>query len=300
MKNLLPYLLVLFVGVISGCQSPAPIDLVNPQSPPPIIVQPPELASNLSATTSDVDSSFYFPALNNPQFAQLTIEGAIYDGPSQHQTATIARAIFFDPATRFVLGTDTLFKTVMPASVLVDSFKLEAASKDFQVPSTGQTIMLGNQLLLFNNDGSGGDGIAYQSSHQYHWSVTGGKGIPSFQTDFTSPPQIQVTTSPLTTLNSSTDAAFHWKGGGATVKIDISSVDARGYPTAPLFHLLITENHGSTTIPKEVLSILPHNQTEFLFTFSSATTESIHVSGYSDAILVQVVTSHNLLLHIRS
>ena len=285
-------LILPMIGLLAGCQKPGPIDLVSGDTQPLPIVLPPSAISSSLFSTADLDSERYFPTLETKAFGNLVIEGAEYDSPSEHHEAAAAVAVFFNPLAPVVVGPDTGFKTLDPGTISVDQLSLRPAPQQFR------DTTVGTRYLLYNQDGTGGKGFTFDGARDYEWASTGSAQLASVNVKIRTPEKLHVTSPDVRRiLRTSNDLTVRWTGGGDTVRVYVRAIEGRT-PDKILLRMLVTQNIGHIIIRKELLNLLPHDQSNFLFTFSSSKTSRVTVPGFAGDVLVQAVTSHNLALQV--
>ncbi|HLX12643.1 MAG TPA: hypothetical protein VKS81_07510 [Bacteroidota bacterium] len=287
----------------AGCRKPDPIDLTSPPADSPVKVEMPETTPPPYFGLSDVDSVGLFTPPDGAHLGQLLIEGAEYDasfGNHQilHHEGTLARAIFFNPNLSVVAGRDTAYSSVDVGTLVVDSSQLKKIPKLYTPENSTIPTRLGIQYLLLTRDMILDGGLMYLGSHTYEWDCNG--GLPtgnSIRID--APPKLRVIyPTALQFLHSSEDLHVRWFGGGDSVSVLIRSLEGN-LPGKVLVRLAATVNTGGMVLPKSLLSLLPQNQTQFFFTFTSSKTGTTHIEGYPRDVFVQTTTSHTVLLTLR-
>ena len=284
------------ISVSNDCQKPKPVDLNLPLSD--VVIHSTAAYSSL-LSTDDIDSSKLFSPLEVKGMGQLLIEGAEYDSRVEHHTASIARALFYDGSSPLVIGSDTVYPALNVGTIKIDNLTLGITSKHF-LDSAGTTdTVLGVQYLLFNKDGVGGNGFTYVGNQEYHWNCPGNGRITAFDQAVTAPPSIHVVyPNERTTVRSSSDLLMHWTGGADTVRIYVRELN-NGIPGKSWLNVIVKNKSGSVNIPKSLLQLLPHDQTEFMFTVTSSRNTIVNLDGFAGDVVVQAVTSHNLVLQVK-
>jgi hypothetical protein len=294
-------LLASAVFLLAGCQKPEPLSLVGPggQTPPRLdVISPDHLVDGLYGTT-DIDSTKFFPALDSKHFGSLLIEGSQYDAKGEHHYASVTRAIFFNRLSPVFLGADTVYRTLDLGKIMLDRLLLRKVDKRFHSRDASVDSLLGIQYVLFNKDGTGGAGFSFEGAHTYDWIGEGTASIPPFDLRIDSPTRLRVLfPSPDNPVSMSDNLAVRWIGGGANVQIFIRSADPHESERF-LYYLKVNENLGGIVIPRGVMNLLPRDQSDFLFTFSSSTRSVTTIQGFPDPVEIRTITNHTLRLSRR-
>jgi hypothetical protein len=292
-------ILIFFAAaLISGCQKPGPIDL-NPQVIDSPVVLPSAQSSDLLWSTDDIDSAKLLPPLEMNGLGQLLIEGSEFDSRTEHHEVAIARAIFFNKEHPVIVNTDTAYSTLNIGSVKIDLLSLGQIPRRYTTSSGTADTVLGIQYALFNQDGFGGAGFSFEGNRQYHWIGAGRGVVSAFDVATTTPAKIHVVSPDVRTIvRASSDLTVRWTGGGDTVRIYVREIE-NGNPGKVWLRLVQKGNNGRVTIPKTLLRLLPVDQSEFMFTFTSSQTSRLNLSGFAGDVIVQNVTSHNLVLQVK-
>ncbi|MFI5253172.1 MAG: hypothetical protein ACHQQQ_12170 [Bacteroidota bacterium] len=292
--------ILVFVAMLAGCNKPGPIDLTLPDQPQnPIDLVTPTNHSQL-LSTNDIDSLKILSPKDDQGFGQLLIEGSEYQSQTEHHSVSVARAIFYNNASPVVMNGDTVsFSTLNVGSVGVDLLNLQQIQKHYINPSGTVDSVLGVQYVLYDKDSASGNGFLFHGSKAYHWHSLGTLTIPPFDKIVMTPPGIQVLSPNVQSIiRSSNNLTVRWTGGADTVRIYVRSIE-NGFPAKTLFQLVVKDNRGSVLIPKTILGLLPKDQTQFLFTFTSSQTSLVNLGGISGDVEVQTVTTENIVLQVR-
>jgi hypothetical protein len=282
----------------NGCRTPNPIDLVSSGQPTTPVVQPPQDLTTSYVSLSDLDSTALFSPPQQIQLGQLLLEGAQYDAVTNshtfvHHKGTVARAIFFDKTQPVPFQHDTAFKTIDLGSVSLDLIPLHKIPKLYGEEDSPEDSVLGTQYYLLSKDSIVDRGFNYIASHRYEWIVN------SKHVQITSPPALDVVSpTPDVILHVSEDMPVRWNGGGDSITVYVRSVNG-DMPSKIILNLTLHGNHGGAVIPKALLGLLPHDQTQFLFTFEYSVQQTTTIRGYPDSVFVQTNTSHTLLYQVR-
>jgi hypothetical protein len=296
-KYLILIIALCLIAVAGGCQKPGPIDL-NPGDDGGWI--PPSGGTIFSLlATDDIDSSKLLPPLEVRGLGQLLIEGAEYDSRIEHHTASVARALFYDGSSPMIIAGDTVFPTLNVGTINIDALPLSIVDKHYTNSAGTIDSVLGSQYLLFNKDGHGGKGFSYVSNQTYRWNCSGDGSVSAFDYDITVPQKIHVTSpTERSTIRSSSNLLMTWTGGADTVRIYIRELND-GVPGKIWLQYLVKSNSGRANINKSLLQLLPRDQSEFMLTVASSQISTINLNGFAGDVIVQAVTSHNLIVQIR-
>ena len=285
---------------LAGCQKPDPISLTSPdngQQSSVEVVTPGTTVAPL-VSTSNIDSSKYFPTLESKSFGNLIIEGSQYDSPTEHHEAAAAIAVFYNRTSPVVINRDTLFNTLDPGTITVDQLALRSMTQVHSFHERPDTAF-GTQYLLYAEDNVGGKGFSFDGGREYEWKSAGSIQLPSFDLTIATPEEIHIVSPDVrTTIRLSSNLVVRWTGGADTIRILIRAMEG-DTPGKLWFQLRLNKNNGRVIIPEAVLALLPHDHSEFMFSFTSSNTSRVPLNGFSGDVLIQTVTTHNLVLHVK-
>lgn len=280
----------------AGCRKQEPVSLIDPGTDPhEIEIENASLRPDAFEPESR-DSTGFFPSAPRRYRSRLTLFGSEYDAPSVHHEASLAQAVFVNRSSPIVLSGDTIGYGTAPAGVVsIDNLPL--VERPFPLVMPGVNFdSIGPHYLLLRRDGQGGIGFRYLGYHAYDWTVSGSAVVPAFSTDIVSPPVLHVLSlTPQSVVSLSQNLPVRWEGGGAVVRVLISTVRTGSSPK-PVLQLRIRTNLGRAVLPARILQLLP-DAPKFLFTFFSENSMVLRVPGYEEEILVRATTSHTILVN---
>lgn len=290
------FFIVFFLG---GCEKRGLIDLNGSGSTQePVDILSPITTSSL-LNTDDIDTAKYLSPLDVKAFGQLLIETSEYDSPSEHRKTAFARAIFFNKNAPVFFPKDTSYKTFSAGTISLDQIAIPEVQKRYLNVSTAIDSLLGVQYVLYNKNTESGNGFIIFDNQTYRWQSSGTSFVPQFDVSIASLPSIHISSPAVQSpVRLSTSLTLRWTGGADTVRVIVRSVE-QGYPSKVLFQLRLNENMGRVLIPKTMLALLPRDRSEFMFTVTSCKNLYTNLDGFPGGILIQTVTSHNILLQVK-
>jgi hypothetical protein len=291
------FLILFAAALFSGCQKPGPIDINLPDDRNII---PSTQSYNLLWSTDDIDSAKLLPPMEAMTgLGQLLIEGSEYDSRTEHHEAAIARSIFFNKNFPVIINKDTAYSTLNVGAVKIDLLSLDQIPRRYTSSSGAIDTVLGVQYALFNQDGLGDTEFQFEGNRQYRWTSPGNGSVAAFDITTTTPRNLHVTSPNVRTIvHTSSDFTARWTGGGDTVRVYVRAID-NGVPGNTIFTVVIPKNNGTVIISKALIRLLPLDQSEFMFTFTSSQKTRMSLNGFAGDVIVQNVTSHNLVLQVK-
>ncbi len=283
----------------AGCEKSDPVRLVDPVLDGSLLqIEPAPLHNEAFSPGGEDSLGFFVPSLSRLT-GKLIIAGSQYDGPAGHHEASLARAEFADPSQPEVDNDDTVgYHSFDLGYVTIDDLPLDRRLITY-TNSLQQTDTLGATYALLNRDGFGGRGFTYSGRHTYLWRLTGSDEVAAINLSILAPQAIHVTTpTPADNISVYQNLRMSWSGGGAVVRILISSPQPAGMPPRNLLQLRLAINTGSVLLPSRILRLLPPAQSRFLFTVISENDTTFQTDRYANDIVARVITSHSLLLHL--
>ena len=305
-KRLSRTLFVAAMLLLAGCEKPNAVELVSADRQLGDLevihdVSPafPVLDLELDALPTSVRSTEILPITEQQGGGQLIIVGVQYDDSSGHRETSIARAIFIDGSTPVVVNGDTAgYRAFDAGDVRLNDLLLYREAHLLRLGEGTSDTLAGVQYTLLSRDGVGFRGFVFDGDRLYRWRGFGSSEFPSFTLSIPSPTAIHVTSpAPTGVVSASQNLPVYWQGGGTSINIYISAYKEGQRPKV-IFQMRSRSNRGGAIIPATVLELLPKDYSKFLFTFSSESVSSTRISGYSEEILMQAVTSHTLLLRL--
>ncbi|MBI3189154.1 MAG: hypothetical protein HYZ33_00750 [Ignavibacteriales bacterium] len=300
--TILPICLILMFG----CQKPGPIELIDETTPPQAIEI--DTTSNkdevLNPNNSEIDSGGYFATLSGRAYGQIIIGGARYDAGTEHHTASIAQAIFFNQTQPLKRNNDTIgYHTINVGEMRINGLELFKPWRRFLLSSVPlRDTLVGPQYVLYNKDGIGGRGFEYEASKNYTWTASGVGNISPFSFTLKSTPIINVE-APLSNEVVSLTKNLLVKISGnveyVTVFIRRKPLHPRDLDSKPILKFKVAKRGQGIIIPTAMLQSLPRAQNAFLFSFLVEKNTTTTISGYPTKVLVNASYVHHVLFNVK-
>ncbi len=292
--------------LFAGCQKPGPIELIDETTPPQAIEidTTSEQDSVLDANNPDVDSGGYFATLSGRAYGQIIIGGARFDAGTEHHTASIAQAIFFNQTQPLKRNGDTIgYHTIDVGEMRINGLALFKPWRRFLLSSIPlRDTLVGPQYVLYNKDGTGGRGFEYEANKQYTWTASGVGNVSAFTFALKSTPIIKVE-SPLSSEDISLTKNLSVKIAGdvenVTVFIRRKPTNARDLDSKPILKFKVAKRGQGVIIPTAILQSLPRAHDAFLFSFLVEKNTTTTVSGYPTKVLVNASYVHHIVYNVK-
>lgn len=143
----------------------------------------------------------------------------------------------------------------------------------------------------------------YKPHHQYVIEAEGKDSIGRFSKNIFSPDQITVLNpKPSGFVFSDEDLVLQWHGvAGEVVRLMISTYDEKsGHVQKPLMLLTARPTTNALVISSKVLKLIPKAPNgRYMISFISTNRYETSIPGYTDKVLVQAASIHNLTVSIR-
>jgi hypothetical protein len=145
--------------------------------------------------------------------------------------------------------------------------------------------------------------FAYAAGQTYRFVADGRGSVTPFELAISSPEEITVLEPRAgSVVLKDDDLQVRWSGTvGGTFRVLISSYSARSnVPVKPLLQIDVKEGTNSLTLPAKVLKSLQANSDgRYLFSFISMNRSVASIPGYTEKVLVQAASIHNIQLWVK-
>ncbi|MBI5217047.1 MAG: hypothetical protein HY960_14930 [Ignavibacteriae bacterium] len=305
MKNLLSILTICLI-LFTGCEKPGPIELVDESTPPQAIEIDTTSSKDevLNPNNSEIDSGGYFATLSGRAYGQIIIGGARFDAGTEHHTASIAQAIFFNQTQPLIRNGDTIgYHTIDVGEMRINDLTLFKPWRRFLLSSIPlRDTLVGPQYILYNRDGVGGRGFEYESNKNYTWTASGVGNISPFSFTLKSTPVINVE-APLSGEVVSLTKNLMVKISGdvefVTVFIRRKPSHPRDLDSKPILKFKVAKRGQGIIIPTAMLQSLPRAHDAFLFSFLVEKNTTTTISGYPTKVLVNASYVHHIVYNVK-
>jgi len=277
--------------LVSGCQKPGPIELVDDRDDSNLI--------QVIATGSDADSIFATSGVdtsglfNSRYYAKMYFSHVYYSLQSRSDSFMQAEAIFLDKTNPVVWNGHMLgYASLDVGEVTLEGDTLPKVQHKMKLGSTGDTTA-GYQYYMKNEHSTG-------PHDQYHWNGSGKGPVGPFNKSGSSAPSMRVTEVDPPFIPIDAPITLRWKCTNTYVNLFISREGNQVQRAwVPLIYLKIRNIKGEIQLPAKVLEMIPLKQyPRLLFTLTSEAQSVTNIPGYSDDVLLHSASIHNLLLNV--
>jgi hypothetical protein len=161
----------------------------------------------------------------------------------------------------------------------------------------------GSAYTLVDQDNASAGSFVYVPGQNYRFVADGHGAVSSFELGIRSPDEITVLQPRAgSVVFRDVDLQIRWNGNrGDSLRVTISSFDAQAnIPVKPILQLNVVDGANSIIIPAKILKALPQNgDGHFLFSVISSNMSVTNIPGYSENVLVQASSIHNILLWLK-
>ncbi|TAK55131.1 MAG: hypothetical protein EPO24_12470 [Bacteroidetes bacterium] len=305
MKNFV-ITLVIACFLLSGCDKPGPIELVDSDTPARSIEIDTTGEDNgyLSSSNPEIDSSGYFITLGGRSLGLIMVAGALYDGVNEQHNASVAQAFFFNQQQPVIYQGDTVaFKIMNAGDLRVEGLLLARYQRRFIVTRVPfLDTLLGFQYGLYSKDGIGGRGFEYSGNRVFRWEGSGAIGFPAFKETLRTAPMIRVLAPlPNNEIERTKNLRVQIAGDAGEILIFIRRKPLVGseFDQKPLLKLRAVKIGNGITIPSAVLRLLPKEHVSFLFSFQVETNRLKHINGYPSDVLLKSSYVHHVVFRVK-
>jgi len=302
-SNFVLVLLALFW--ITGCQEKFPVELAPEQSPAVLEMKSIPAIDPALIVEASVDTSGVTQAEERTYPATFLVNGVKTDLGYSKSTFSYSRMLLNDrkaPISDYgkvigYLGLDV-------GNAKVNSVNLPKTSRPLR---TYESFVPGwnagaSYMLVDQNDQPISD-FTYAAGQQYRFRADGKGKVASFELSVQSPEEITVVEPRAGSVAfRDEDLKIRWNGSiGSTFRVLISSFDPQSnIPVKPLLEVTVKEGTNSVVLPAGILKGLQNRSAgRFLFSVISSNRIRTRVPGYSEDVLVQASSIHNVLLWLK-
>jgi hypothetical protein len=297
---------ILLMSFLIGCQKPGPIELIDETTPPQAIEIDTTSEQNpvLNPNPSEIDSGGYFATLSGRAYGQIIIGGARFDAGTEHHTASIAQAIFFNQTQPLSRNGDTIgYHTIDVGEMRINGLTLFKPWRRFLLSTIPlRDTLVGPQYVLYNKDGMGGRGFEYEANQNYTWTASGVGSVTPFSFTLKSTPVINVEaplSSEVITLTKNLSLKVSGDVENITVFIRRKPKHARDLDSKPILKFKVTKRGQGIIIPTAILQSLPRAHDAFLFSFLVEKNTTTTISGYPTKVLVNASFVHHIVYNVK-
>lgn len=292
-KSITSPLFILTVLFMWGCSDIQPVSIVDDSTDSELIqMNAVSLSTDSLFVSSGVDSSGITGDGNGKYFARMIVTGIRYDLPLRSDSLLQAEAIFLDRLNPIQAnGRVNAYPSFNLGAIILNGDTLPMQQRRNRI--FGVDSLLGYKYQMRKS-------YSYESGKIYRWQVSGNNTIDSADVSIVSPSEIRVYDISPKIISADVPLSIKWSCANKIVNIFISKESGLLQKSwTPILHLKVRNTKGEVTIPPKILEILPiHQHQRFLFTFSSESRFTRSISGYSDSVLVEAASLHNILMNV--
>jgi hypothetical protein len=280
--------------LLPGCQKPGPIEILDQTDDSDLIdlrqINP---VSDTLLAHPGIDTAG--PGSTQNFFGNFTFTAVRYDLPLRSDSFVHAEASLLDRTRPISINGRTIaYPSLDLGSITIDGDTLERVERRIPLMLPGHDTLAGFLYRLKNV-------TAYSPGSVYHWKASGSSQIGAFDIPFTAALAMNVLDITPRFVSITGPMTVHWVCANPTVTITISREgDLLQRQWVPILQMRVSNTKKGVTIPQKILEMLPVRRFQrFLFTFSSDIQFSTHISGYTEDVMIQSASVHNILLSVQ-
>jgi len=302
-SNFVLVLLALFW--ITGCQEKSPVELATEQSPAALEMKVlPAIDSTLIVDAS-VDTSGVTQGEEQTFPATFLVNGVKTDLGESKSAFSYSRILLNDKRNPIRnLGKVIGYLGLDVGKAKVNSVDLPKTYRPFRTYTSfsPQYTARPSYTLVDQNDQPISE-FTYAARQSYRFLADGRGTVASFELSVQSPEEITVVEPRAGSVAfRDDDLKIRWNGAvGSRFRVLISSFDPQSnIPVKPLLEVTVKEGTNSIVLPASVLKgIQPGFTGRYLFSVISSNRVRTRIPGYSEDVLVQASSIHNVLLWLK-
>jgi hypothetical protein len=302
-SNIVLVLLALFW--VTGCQEKLPVELAAEQSPAVLEVKGIPAIDPTLIVEASVDTSGVTQTEERTYPATFVVNGVKTDLGYSRSTFSYSRMLLNDrKAPISDAGKVIGYLGLDVGNAKVNSVNLPKTSRPLR---TYESFTPGwnagaSYMLVDQNDQPISD-FTYAAGQQYKFRADGKGKVASFELSVQSPEEITVVEPRAGSVAfRDEDLKIRWSGSiGSTFRVLISSFDPQSnIPVKPLLEVTVKEGTNSIVLPASLLKGLQSGSAgRYLFSVISSNRIQARIQGYSEDVLVQASSIHNVLLWLK-
>jgi hypothetical protein len=288
-----------------GCQENSPVQLALDQSTPALEVKVlPAIDSTLIVDAS-VDTSGVMQQEEQLYPATFLVNGVKTDVGASRSSFSYSRILLNDKRSPISeLGKVIGYLGLDVGTAKVNTVDLPKTLRPYRTWTTfSPDYNAGRAYTLVDQDNQPIGNFAYAAGQTYRFVADGRGSVTPFELAISSPEEITVLEPRAgSVVLKDDDLQVRWSGTvGGTFRVLISSYSARSnVPVKPLLQIDVKEGTNSLTLPAKVLKSLQANSDgRYLFSFISMNRSVASIPGYTEKVLVQAASIHNIQLWVK-
>jgi hypothetical protein len=288
-----------------GCQENSPVELALNQSTTALKVTVlPAIDSTLIVDAS-VDTSGIIQQEEQFYPATFLVNGVKTDLGASRSSFSYSRILLNDKRSPIrELGKVIGYLGLDVGTAKVNTVDLPKTLRPYRTwTSFSPDYNAGRAYTLVDQDNQPIGNFAYAAGQTYRFVADGRGSVSPFELAISSPEEITVLEPKAgSVVFKNDDLQIRWSGNvGGSFRVLISSFNARSnVPVKPLLQVDVNEGSNSVTLPAKVLKSLQANSDgRYLFSFISMNRSEASVPGYTEKVLVQAASIHNIQLWVK-
>lgn len=290
----------------AGCQEKLPVELALDQSPTALEVKVlPAIDSTLIVDAS-VDTSGVMQYEEQLYPATFLVNGVKTDLGGTRSSFSYVRVLINDKPRKPItnLGKVIGYNGLDVGNTKVNSVDLPKTYRPLRtLLSYSPDQNAGPAYMLVDQDNQPIADFAYAPAQTYRFIADGRGAISPFELAIQSPDEVTVLEPKAgSVVFRNEDLQIQWRGqSGGSFRVLVSSFDAHTpLPVKPILQVDIKEGSNSIVLPAKVLKGLKASSDgRYLFSIISSNRNEATIPGYSEKVLVQAASIHNVLLWLK-
>lgn len=307
MRSSIFVLILLALFWITGCQEKFPVELAPEQSPTALEVKVLSAIDSTLIVDASVDTSGVTQQEELTYPATFLVNGVKTDLGTSKSTFSYSRMLLNDkrsPIQNPSLGKVIGYLGLDVGKAKVNSVDLPKTSRPLRTyESYTPGWNAGSSYTLVDQNDTPISDFTYAPGQQYKFRADGKGKVGKFELSVQSPEEITVVEPRAGSVAfRDEDLKIRWNGAiGSTFRILISSFDPQSnIPVKPLLEVTVKEGTNSVVLPASFLKGLQYRSAgRYLFSVISSIRIRTRVAGYSEDVLVQASSIHNVLLWLK-
>jgi hypothetical protein len=292
---------------ITGCQERLPVELVPEQSPSALQVRVLPVIDSTLIVDASVDTSGLTQGEEQAFPATFLVNGVTTDLGSSKSTFSYSRILLNNkrnPIRSLALGKVIGYVGMDVGNAKVNSVNLPKMYRPVRTYTSYSPLEnAGPAYTLVDQNDQPISVFSYSAAQRYKFVAEGRGAVAPFQLEIGSPEEIAVVEPRAgSVVFRDEDLQIRWNGKvGSSFKILISSFNDRSnIPVRPLIEVTVKEGTNSIVLPAKVMKgFQASGEGRYLFSFISSNRAETRIPGYSENVLVQASSIHNVLLWLK-
>jgi hypothetical protein len=288
-----------------GCQENSPVELALEQNAATLELKVlPAIDSTLIVDAS-VDTSGVMQQEEQQYPATFLINGVKTDVGSSRSSFSYSRILLNDKRSPIrELGKVIGYLGLDVGTAKVNTVDLPKTLRPYRTwTSFSPAYNAGRAYTLVDQDNQPVGNFSYAAGQTYRFVADGRGSVSPFELAISSPEEITILEPKAGSVVFKNDnLEVRWSGKiGGSFRVLISSYSARSNtPIKPLLQVDVKEGSSSLTLPAKVLKSLQANSDgRYLFSFISMNRSEASIPGYTEKVLVQAASIHNIQLWVK-